>query len=135
MAKVLINDLEGKALDAAVALINGARWDEKQGLFIWSFLGQKDAFSCAAPEYSTDWSSGGPILDRGNIATERGGDGWQATHMLFDKNSVRFSGATKLSAGIKCFVAMQCKEKWIEIPHHFLQNEQFEVSQSDSPKG
>ena len=121
MAKIQIKDLEDEALDAAVALLLGAKWDDTQGIFVWSSLGVKDAYSLAAPSYSTDWALGGPILDRENIATERGGDGWQAAHMMFDEKSIRLSGPTKLSAGIKFFVAMKLKNDWIEIPEKFIE--------------
>ena len=69
--------------------------------------------------YSTNWSHGGPIIEREKIAIEVGGIGWQATNILFDEHSCRHNGPTPLIAAMRCYVASKLGDE-AEVPEELL---------------
>ena len=110
--KIETSELQGAALDWAVAKCEGrtdVRVDEDGEL-----VGQ-DEF-----DYSTDWSQGGPIIER-EVCTLIKRDGqWQA-EVFWPKppNKNRFCycvrGPTPLIASMRCYVASRLGAE-IEIP-------------------
>jgi hypothetical protein len=91
------NELHGAALDWAVAQCEGA----------WV----RHGFDDNCPEYSTEWSQGGPIIEREKIALYLNGDdewtgedGWK-----------RAKGPTPLIAAMRCYVAMKMGDE-VEVP-------------------
>lgn len=111
--KIKTSELTGTAFDWAVARALGKR----PSLFIYEQTGK------LVPEhnYSTNWSQGGPIIERENItvrpvfhaeSTESGPDiyrqdGWSAhmTPKAFWVTPRPFAGPTPLIAAMRCFVA------------------------------
>jgi hypothetical protein len=72
--------------------------------------------------YSTDWSQGGPIIEREGIRTERwrNTDAWvaqmsEAVEYAGFKGYHRTSGPTPLVAAMRCFVASKLGNE-VEIP-------------------
>lgn len=71
------------------------------------------------PPFSTDWSQGGPIIEREEIALEpmthdEHGDGWLATRVEGPAICMEF-GQTMLIAAMRCFVASHLGDE-IELP-------------------
>jgi len=91
------NELTGAALDWAVAVCEyGYGADYKTN------------------RYSTDWSLGGPVIERELIEIVRGGayaeNFWKAT-----RNSSTVYGPTPLVAAMRCYVASKMGDE-VELP-------------------
>ena len=100
------SELTGAALDWAVGKCEG-----RQGCW----FGQ-------SPHYqpSTDWSQGGPIIEREGIAIDcirwSGKiDGWIAVLPLFDEAKYADPSPTPLVAAMRCYVASRLGDT-VEIP-------------------
>ncbi len=109
------NELTGAALDWAVASIEKLPTD----LLVWKYglpvvkrtvFGHTDTLRC---EFSTNWSQGGPIIEReyiqltidlGWIATRREGPAVSEAH-----------GPTPLIAAMRCYVASVLGDE-VEVP-------------------
>lgn len=104
-------DLIGPALDWAVAKCEGAISDDI------------DDFCLSTPgeyAYSTDWSQGGPIIERegiGAMETEAGSGEWEAFIWLNPDMHIPLiqEGPTPLIAAMRCFVASKMGDT-VEIP-------------------
>ena len=102
--KIFTKDLIGRDLDWAVERANGTFWSAN-GYFIFRHAGcGPNGYASSAPQwrYSTDWSQGGPILERERIwvcAHSRGG--W------FAEMRGRSEGPTPLIAAMRCYVALK----------------------------
>ena len=97
-------DLTGPALDWAVAKCMGENmeyWFEK-------FTGGADRRALLT-NYSTDWSQGGPIIEREEIALHKGDD-WFARCKGYDG-----TGPTSLIAAMRCYVASKLGDE-VEVP-------------------
>jgi hypothetical protein len=110
------SELQGAALDWAVAKCEG--WDviKLEKNFILGTAGD-------ASDYSTDWSQGGPIIEREGISIDCVRcdgriDGWQAMSEVADDENwdanVHY-GPTPLIAAMRCFVASKLGDE-VEIP-------------------
>lgn len=71
--------------------------------------------------YSTDWSQGGPIIEREKITLEFIPTiGWRAALEFLDENQAESIGApTALIAAMRCFVASKLGDE-IEIPEELI---------------
>lgn len=147
MAKVLISDLEGTALDWAVATcleVPHLVATEKNGKKIAPvivLLGDTPYLSKEV-SYSTNWAQGGPIIERENIFTYPSdllGHGFGASKWKLPvdvKVGNEFIcktdyAPTRLVAAMRCFVASRFKEELIEVPDELAQTEQ----KIERPKG
>ena len=105
--KIKTLELTGAALDWAVAKCEGmsaemlSEFDEGD----WLYAGSR--------RYSTDWSQGGPIIERENIELERRED-WTAK-MCFQPVTRHEDGPTPLIAAMRCFCASKLGEE-VEVP-------------------
>jgi hypothetical protein len=113
------SDLTGAALDWAIAQCEN--------------FPVRNGFDDNCPEYSTDWSQGGPIIERKNIALGSTPDGlWSAyapegTHWIkyADKATEYFhwtykgQGPTPLIAAMRCYVASKLGDE-VEIPEELI---------------
>jgi hypothetical protein len=118
--------LTGAALDWAVAKCEG---DEYSPVATTNGIGME----FPATSYSTDWSQGGPIIERENIAIFKASSGdWCAcietgqqgnTHSefndgdkfyYFDEREI-ISGATPLIAAMRCYVASKLGD-YVDVP-------------------
>jgi hypothetical protein len=106
------NELTGAALDWAVAKCEGGTIRTEHGVF----LNQGDGYDYYTP--STNWSQGGPIIEREGIATRENGDSddWYACKRW--DNHGKF-GATPLIAAMRCYVASKLGDD-INIPEELL---------------
>ena len=97
------SELQGAALDWAVATCEGFTWEQ----------GDFDAGEYG-PGFkpSTDWAQGGPIIERERIELRGDGDGGWIAH---DNLNPEQKGPTPLIAAMRCYVASKLGEE-VEIP-------------------
>lgn len=101
MMNIKTKDLIGPALDWAVAKCVGAAWA------LWRF---KEAYADGEMHYSTDWSEGGPIIERERIHVYAGPQ-WTAGV----KPGQFVYGPTPLIAAMRCFCCAELGDE-IDIP-------------------
>ena len=110
--KVKTADLTGPALDWAVAQCVGKVHGYKHQLV-------DDCRHFVSYSPSTDWSQGGPIIERGNIdliSPTPSDPLWQAMQWRFAHGA---KGPTPLIAAMRCFVASRLGDE-VEIPEELL---------------
>lgn len=105
--KIKTADLTGPALDWAVSMII-----ENSRIFPLWFDGKPQSYSA----YSTDWSKGGPIIEREYIDVEYfpGDVVWQAQAFLQDEYCTQY-GPTPLVAAMRCYVASRLGDE-VDVP-------------------
>lgn len=131
MVRVNVHQLTGAALDLAVAKCEGWAWDVDTGEHLLKLVvpGQDHwgGPSIRRRElrelaYSTDWSQGGPIIDREHISTNWLDTQWQA-NVGFDPESGESdadeAGPTSLVAAMRCYVSWKLGEM-VEVPEVLL---------------
>lgn len=112
--KINTNELSGTALDWAVARIEG------EALVDGCLFTKDPAEEQVLYTPSTDWSQGGPIIEREKISIECHGEEWIAQKLGIDyyapDSSDEFPyGPTPLTAAMRCYVASKLGDE-IEIP-------------------
>lgn len=134
--KCKVNELQGAALDWAVAMCENFDFDIAHSMIL---LASKNAWGerrvlhpCdGGTEYrpSVRWNQGGPIIERERISVEvlKEGDGWCATFgctphdfLMWDQppysaDASYGEGATALEAAMRCYVASKLDDE-IEVP-------------------
>ena len=111
-------ELTGAALDWAVATANGdyPQWDAEWEVF---YAANGDDM-----DYSTNWSQGGPIIERERIAvtpitvtvgSNAGKREWFANYMDNGQAGPWADGDTPLIAAMRCYVASKLGDE-VEIP-------------------
>jgi hypothetical protein len=109
--KVKVSELQGAALDWAVALIEYPEWKEQGYLEVFPHDLSFDDGTTYNP--STNWEQGGPIIERCCINVYYDGGGyWCATT---DSGDPPRFGPTPLIAAMRCYVASQMGAE-IELP-------------------
>lgn len=129
MTRVAVATLTGRALDWVIAQCEGGRWDADRQQFAWDFLGMKNAFWQAAPQY--DDGAGNRIIDKAGIATYRRADGtWMAapsaSFASLDRPTFAgvawHAGPSRTTAALRCYVA-EMRGLEVEIPDEVLHEE------------
>jgi hypothetical protein len=113
--KVKTADLIGPALDWAVAALEGLT-EENSWTAIEIF---KAARAGGLYWYSTDWSQGGPIIERENIdliSSTPSDPLWQAMQWRFAHGA---KGPTPLIAAMRCFVASRLGYE-VDVPDELV---------------
>lgn len=107
--KIKTSELKDKALDWAVATCEGV--DEL--LF--------ESHDVGRFHYSTDWSQGGPIIEREKITLRPDKDGWiaYAKGKMLDIG-FPMCGPTPLVAAMRCYVASRLGDE-VDIPDEVFQ--------------
>lgn len=96
-------DLIGAALDWAVAKCEGSAYHGPA----WT-------------KYSTDWSQGGPIIERERIAVKANGYGWWFARVGGDFGQGEWvRGDTPLIAAMRCYVASKLGNE-IDVPDELI---------------
>lgn len=115
--KTKTSTLTDAALDWAVA--------KCKGLMPWTFPGKPHVYvgyggHKQAPRFSTDWSQGGPIIERERIQAHphSGDNGWQATK-ISGANIWYEHGPTPLIAAMRCYVASKLGNE-IAVPEELV---------------
>jgi len=102
------SELQGAALDWAVAKCEGIDLFETEGWLYDHDTGTRKPYGP-----STNWSQGGPIIEREKIDVwTHAGKEWAAS---VDKGRNEFKGSTFLIAAMRCFVTSKLGDE-IEIP-------------------
>jgi hypothetical protein len=116
------SELTGAALNWAVAQAAGKpchlyrinHRDRQPAIYV---LGGDDGIT---PAYSTDWSQGGPIIEREIAKIERFSDAlWEATAYTKNAQDIVQYGPTPLVAAMRCYVASKLGDN-IEIPEELI---------------
>jgi hypothetical protein len=101
--KIKTSELQGAALDWAVAKCEKVEFTYED----------HPHHEMVGMHYSTDWSQGGPIIERGKIDVwTHAGKEWAAS---VDKGRNEFRGSTFLIAAMRCYVASKLSDE-VEIP-------------------
>lgn len=112
--KIKTSELTGAALDWAVELAKGTHWSSNGYFVLKNRDGTARTFE-RNPEwrYSTDWSQGGPIIEREKIEIRpSSSDGWFGSiHNVW----MFMPGPTPLIAAMRCYVVSKLGDE-IEIP-------------------
>jgi hypothetical protein len=100
--KIKTNELIDDALDWAVALAEN-----------WA------GADFEAKPYSTDWSQGGPIIEREGICLHRykGTAEWSGTYSAQDPE---YFGSTPLIAAMRCYVSSKLGDE-VDVPEELCQ--------------
>lgn len=117
-------DLTGRALDWAVASLEGATYLHTDGI-VWHFTlnGRPKVLHLGwardlAYSPSTAWAQGGPLIELGRIDLFRSGAVWDASTGGRHPNVCQ-SGPTPLVAAMRCLVASRLGES-VDIPEGLL---------------
>lgn len=114
--KIKTADLVGPALDWAVAQCEVMQEDRgDRGLLV-----HRIGYGHAMPPYSTNWSQGGPIIEREHLQSHWAGPvlGWAAMHPDYKKYNYSY-GPTPLIAAMRCYVAATLGEE-VDVPEELL---------------
>ena len=115
--KTKVSELTGAALDCAVALAEGAtNLSDILGTYWFTMNGKDRVLSSGwsasqnfAP--STNWSHGGPILEREKITISDALAGWSAGY----NGTLNLFGPTPLIAAMRCYVGSKLGEE-VDVP-------------------
>jgi len=110
-------ELIGPALDWAVAkcLGVGPRYNMDSHGRVWAGWWIATPEYEPLPRYSTDWSQGGPIIDREKITIRHWSNEPFITAYGFERGSEWMHGPTPLVAAMRCYVASKLGDE-VEIP-------------------
>ena len=117
MKKIKVSETTGAALDWLVAKCEGLPVDALPGLSVQS--------SANWPMYSTDWSQGGPIIEREKLELRPGlyhsviWACWGQTQHGERSSTQGKTGPTPLIAAMRCYVASKLGES-VEVPEELI---------------
>lgn len=111
MTTIKTADLTGPALDWAVAKAEGASAHHLLG---YSY--EVDWRNRRAKRFSTDWSQGGPIIERERIAIDYDHDIWNAAKLGLHWF---IGGPTALVAAMRCLVKSKLGDT-VDVPEDLL---------------
>ena len=132
--KTKTSELTGPALRYIVAEIEGhesrCAWMIKDGWAVWQAY--ESAWGSPIPNYDTDWSQGGPIIERERLTVAAEGDPrspvWVSSLTYPAKvtyvvgTAMRFCsmrGPTPLIAAMRCYVASKLGDE-VDVPEELL---------------
>ncbi len=114
---VKTSELSGAQLDYAVAKCEGMT--DYEFPLVWLYYKDSEGDGDNQWHYSSNWSHGGPIIERERICPDYLLDGrWLAISRL--DHSKQGLGPTLLIAAMRCYVASQMGDT-IEIPDELLE--------------
>ena len=120
--KVKTADLTGPALDWAVAKSEGLNPNSdpkiRRQYVGYSGFAEANGFGYAIKHYSTDWSQGGPIIERKWIELGAYHDQWRAV-FHGEEGSIHQDGPTPLIAAMRCIVASRLGDG-VEVPDELM---------------
>jgi hypothetical protein len=112
MQRTKTHDLTGPALEWAVAKCEG--YEDKDFCFDDKYFRDEDDVWYSP---STDWSQGGPIIEREEISVDRVGGAWTADIADSVGGYIEHteSGTTPLLAAMRCYVASKLGDE-VDVP-------------------
>ena len=118
MAIVKTSDLIGPALDWAVAVAEGYTLYSNAGKICCA----KDGDEGFLTKYSTDWSQGGPIIEREKIELtdncSNPTENWYWAAHIWRTKTIGY-GSTALIAAMRCYIASKLGDT-VEVPEELL---------------
>jgi Protein of unknown function (DUF2591) len=119
MTIIRTSELTGAALDWATAKCGGHQAVFTNGTLRPVFR-KCEAVKDTWPSYSTDWSQGGPIIERERISVEYTGNAGRAWFAKPPGSATRvrrqmMDGPTPLIAAMRCYVASKLGDE-VEVP-------------------
>jgi hypothetical protein len=123
--KVKTTELTGVELNYAVAIAEGERAELNYGdVVTWKTVAFNEYRFIWKP--STEWSQGGPIIQRENINVFMDDERWAAyaSHSLpmnFYGGDSEYDIGSPLVAAMRCYVASKLGEE-VDIPDEFIQD-------------
>lgn len=125
MKSIKVSEATGAALDWLVATCEGHQWRcpwmlEREGLRSWQSYEQ--GWGNPTPPYSTDWSQGGPLIERERISICGGptfAPDWYACYGDVVEESAGESGPTPLVAAMRAYAASKLGET-VEVPEELV---------------
>ena len=113
--EIKTSELTEAALDWAVARITNPEWWE-DGYMDGDPGAALDMDDGMTYSPSTDWSQGGPIIEREGMGIEQDQDGiWFASYDLSAEVAWGATGPTPLIAAMRCYVASKLGDE-VEVP-------------------
>ena len=122
--KIKTSELQGAALDWAVAKCEGytdlhkiaGRMPHEPQLGIWPPRKEYGAVDLWELSFSTDWSQGGPIIEREQLNLScLGNNKWEVWPNYGMNDTTYCKGPTPLIAAMRCYVAGMLGDE-IEVP-------------------
>tara|TARA_R110000868_G_scaffold108483_1_gene296051 strand:+ start:182 stop:544 length:363 start_codon:yes stop_codon:yes gene_type:complete len=117
--KIKTRDLQGAALDWAVALIECPEWKEEGYLEVFPHDLNFDDGTSFAP--STDWAQGGPIIEREKIQLDVEAVGVWGAFIEGCTKDFLYHGPTPLAAAMRCYVASKLGPE-MDVPVEFRES-------------
>jgi len=115
--KIKTSELIDGALDWAVAKCEGCSEKRLNNAAMWLHIQQQGAF-----RFSTDWSQGGPIIDREHI-TIRYWDNCPLVHAYMPNIGADWAeGPTALIAAMRCYCCSKLGDV-VDIPEELCQQQ------------
>ena len=115
--KIKTNEASGVVLDWMVVYIQTYKATDGKPVLTEDLMRRAVKNGMASP--STDWSQGGPIIEREKIGSLHEARGvWSASTKWEDPAKV-FYGKTKLIAAMRCYVASKLGDE-VEIPNELI---------------
>lgn len=122
--KIKVSEASGRVLDWMVATIEGHQYRyswmlEKDGYASW--MSYEQAWGNPHPSYSTDWSRGGPIIEREGINLNYNGFDVPPYWEAYSEMSGRIGAwhTTPLIAAMRCYAAMKLGDE-VDVPDELL---------------
>lgn len=95
MKQIKTRELSGKALDYCVAKLECIDYTNAMHAF-------KHGYRLKAYAPSSNWSQGGPIIEREGFSISKGNKGWSVANPW---ECIIMFGSTPLEAAMRCYVA------------------------------
>lgn len=108
--KIKTSELIGPALDYMVHVANG---NSMASCSYWLEKYEDEQRRALCEDYSTNWSQGGPIIEREDLSVGR--ELLDGPCTAFGKCGVRGEGPTPLIAAMRCYVASKLGDE-VDIP-------------------
>ena len=131
--KIKVSEAKDQVLDYLVAKCEGRGFVFGETDYTDGHTYQRGTAQATGPHYSTDWSQGGPIIEREELSVEplytAGGlDCWQAFghNLRYDDHGNYIQGSdnrqygpTPLIAAMRCYVASKLGDD-VEVPEELV---------------
>lgn len=115
MAKIKTSELAGTALDWAVAKCEGETEEETLDPLTWKYT----AKPTGCWDFSSNWSRGGPIIERENICIRGVSPGFYA---WYANNPPKMHGPTMLIAAMRCYCCSKLGDV-VDVPEELCQSQ------------
>ena len=117
MTTINTSDLTGAALDWAVAKCEGHDHFVQYKPKLRVYSPRTDGFSSYTVTFcpSTDWTRGGPLIERECIDVMFEGPEWYAYMRWESGRTIQYDGPTPLIAAMRCYVASKLGDT-VDIP-------------------